>query len=245
MKNGIKKDYILPASIIIAALLISGSWIYTSGIRAPEAGKAPTDAVRTPAADTDSGMKPVTADDHILGNPDAPVQIVEYSDLECPFCKAFHPTMKQIMREYGADGRVAWVYRHFPPYKGGGGQPPLHSKAGEEAEASECAAELGGNDRFWAYIDRVFEITPSNNQLDLEQLPVIARDIGLDQNKFKDCLLSNKYADKIEASYEDAVASGALGTPYSIAITKSGKQLPINGALPVERVRQIIEQALQ
>src|SRR3989338_2531696 len=99
----------------------------------------------------------LTDRDHLRGDPKATVKVVEFSDLECPFCKNFHRTMQQVMSEYS--GQVAWVYRHFP-------LDSLHSKARKEAEASECAAELGGNDGFWAYVDKLFEITPSNNGLD-------------------------------------------------------------------------------
>ncbi|OGD66802.1 hypothetical protein A2442_01615 [Candidatus Campbellbacteria bacterium RIFOXYC2_FULL_35_25] len=117
-------------------------------------------------------VDPVTADDHILGSPDADVIMVEYSDLECPFCKNFHLTTKQIMAEYGENGQVALVFRHFP-------LDQLHSKARTEAAATECAAEIGGNDVFWAYLDKVFEITPSNNGLELSKLHDIAVEMDL------------------------------------------------------------------
>ena len=120
---------------------------------------------------------------HILGNPGAPVKLVEFSDFECPFCKRFHLTMKRLMNEYGEDGKVAWVYRHFPLVS-------LHSKARREAQAAECASELGGNEAFWAYSDRLFEVAPSNNRLDLALLPRIAQLIGLDRAKFEACLAS-------------------------------------------------------
>src|SRR5207249_6414117 len=79
------------------------------------------------------------------------------------------------------DGKVVWVYRHFPI-------DSLHSKARKEAQASECAAALGGNEAFWAYSDKLFEVTPSNNRLDLAQLPRIAQEIGLDRAQFETCL---------------------------------------------------------
>ncbi|HEY4512581.1 MAG TPA: thioredoxin domain-containing protein [Candidatus Paceibacterota bacterium] len=104
-------------------------------------------------------MVAVTSADHIKGSLSASVKIVEYSDLECPFCKRFHTTMQEVMNTYNKDGKVAWVFRHFPLAQ-------LHSKAPKEAEATECAAELGGNDGFWKFVDKINEITPSNNKLD-------------------------------------------------------------------------------
>src|SRR3546814_15691189 len=98
-----------------------------------------------------------------MGSPDASVKVIEFSDFECPFCKGFHRTMGQVMEAYGQDGKVAWVYRHFPI-------DSIHSKARKEAQASECAAELGGNDAFWAYAETPFDVTPSNDRLDLALL---------------------------------------------------------------------------
>ncbi len=186
--------------------------------------------------------KPVDGEDHILGNPDAPVKLVEFSDFECPFCKRFHRTMKRLMDEYGEEGKVAWVYRHFP-------LDELHSKARKEAQAAECANELGGNEAFWAYSDRLFEVTPSNDRLDLALLPRIAQEIGLDRAKFAACLEGDsrggKYAAHIEADVQDATASGGTGTPYSLVIAPNGKTFPINGAQPLAALKSIIDLALK
>lgn len=187
-------------------------------------------------------VKPIVAEDHIRGNPKAPVKVVEFSDFECPFCKRFHGAMRQMMDAYGKDGKVAWVYRHFP-------LDQIHSKARKEEQAAECAAELGGNNAFWSYADRLFEITPSNNGLDLALLPNIAQDIGLDRAKFETCLSGDqrggKYAAHIEANLQDATASGATGTPYSLVISSKGQIFPINGALPYESVKEVIDAALK
>jgi len=225
-----KTDYLLPISIIIAALLISGSWIYSAGLKNIDSVSDVKIADKTAQLEDFS-------QDHIRGNIDAPVKIVEFSDMECPFCKKFHQTMLQVMEEYEKTNKVAWIYRHFPIEQ-------LHSKAKKSAEASECAAELGGNNAFWAYMDKYFEITPSNNQIDLAELPKIAESIGLNKTQFENCLNSGKYSEKIEAQIQDAENSGARGTPYSIVIDKNNKKYPINGAYPYEDVRQIIESAL-
>src|SRR3990167_2792024 len=225
-----KTDYLLPISIIIAALLISGSWIYSAGLKNIDSVSDVKIADKTAQLEDFS-------QDHIRGNIDAPVKIVEFSDMECPFCKKFHQTMLQVMEEYGNNGQVAWIYRHFPIEQ-------LPSKAKKSAEASECAGELGGNNAFWKYLDKYFEITPSNNQIDLAELPKIAESIGLNKTQFENCLNSGKYSEKIEAQIQDAENSGARGTPYSIVIDKNGKKYTINGAYPYEDVRQMIESAL-
>jgi|SRR6185436_4627347 len=108
-------------------------------------------------------MAPITPSDHSIGSLDADVVIVEYSDTECPFCKTIHPVLHEIVKQYG--GKVAWVYRHFP-------LDSIHPKTRKEAEATECAAELGGNEVFWAYLDKIFENTPANNGLDPRLLAI-------------------------------------------------------------------------
>ena len=186
-------------------------------------------------------VKALSDDDHVLGDRDAPVKLVEFSDYECPFCKRIHPTLKKIMAEYGGDGKVAWVYRHFT-------LDAIHSKARKEAQAAECADELGGNDAFWAYSDKLYEVTPSNNRLELSRLPEIAEEIGLERSAFEACLAGDarggKYADHIEANNQDAVASGGTGTPYIVVIAPNGKAFPISGAQPYAAIKSIIELAL-
>ncbi len=192
--------------------------------------------------DAAGAVRPVNGADHILGDPDAPVKLVEFSDFECPFCKRFHPTTKRLMDEYGEEGKVAWVYRHFP-------LDAIHSKARKEAQASECANELGGNEAFWAYTDRLYEVTPSNNRLDLAQLPRIAQEIGLDRAAFETCLEGDlrggKYAAHIEADVQDAAASGGTGTPFSLVIAPNGKIFIVNGAQPYAALKSIIDLALK
>ena len=127
--------------------------LFTSGIISNKKVVAPT--TNNEVKGININLKPISAEDHILGKLDAPIIIVEYSDLECPFCKVFHRTMHEVMDKYGKDNKVAWIYRQFPI-------DSLHSKARKEAEATECANELGGNDGFWKFTDEVFGTTNSN-----------------------------------------------------------------------------------
>jgi protein-disulfide isomerase len=228
-----KQSISIPIAIVIAGALI-GFAIYMSGkpVNAP--------SIPTPGTPTAADIKiaPVSTNEHILGNPDAKIVLVEYSDTECPFCKRFHETLQRLMAEYGKNGSLAWVYRSFPI-------PSLHPKAPKEAEALECAAEQGGNTAFWKYTDKIYAITPSNNGLDAAQLPVIAGDIGLDVAAFNTCLSSGKMAEKVKVQYDDGVAAGAKGTPYSVLITKNEKIPITQGALPYENMKAIIDSLLK
>lgn len=224
----------VPIAIVIAGGLIAGSLYYSN---TKSAQNTATKKIVTSGTSTIE-MKPVTSEDHILGNPNADLIIVEYSDLECPYCKVFHSTMRRIMTEYGKDGKVAWVYRHFPI-------DSLHPKARKEAEATECANELGGSEKFWEYTNMVYDITRSNNSLDPAELPKIAKSVGLDVTAFNKCLSSGKYEDKVEADYQDAVKAGGRGTPNSIVISKDGTKTTIQGAQSYENVKNIIDALLE
>lgn len=180
-------------------------------------------------------FRPVDAkQDHIRGDVQAPVTVIEYSDTECPFCKRFHPTMQDIIEQY--KGKVRWVYRHFPLRQ-------LHSKAAKEAEATECAGELAGNDGFWKYVDRLFAVTPSNDGLDPAELSKIATTIGLNQKKFENCLSSGKYAIHVSGDERDAVGAGGRGTPYSV-IVAGDQKIPVSGAVPLSELQQILDQVV-
>lgn len=231
----------LPVSIIVAAVLIAGAWVYSAGVKnsaqtANQPNNRLAQVANTPQSAT-AVVKPVSFTiDHFRGNPNAPVKIVEYSDLECPFCKMFQSTLQQVLANYG--DKVVWIYRNYPIDQ-------LHPKSRTSSEGAECANELGGNDKFWAFIDRYFSLTPSNNQVDLAILPQIAESIGLEVNKFNTCVAAKRYEQKINDSIQDAQNAGAQGTPYSVVIAKDGKTYPISGAYSYNQVKAIIDQALQ
>tara|TARA_B100000745_G_scaffold296224_1_gene241324 strand:+ start:6865 stop:7611 length:747 start_codon:yes stop_codon:yes gene_type:complete len=233
-------QYLVPAAILVAGGLVAVA-VFMSGSSGSTAQVANTGTDQPAAAapqvigSTDDVL-PVTAEDHIKGNPNAEVLIVEYSDFECPFCKRFHGTMNKIMDMYGESGEVAWVYRQYPIEQ-------IHPvKAMAEAVASECAAELGGNEAFWQFADRFMELTPSNNQTKIETvIPQIVREIGLDAQAFGACLESGRYDEHIQSEIANAIETGARGTPWSIVIAPNGKTFPLSGAQPLSAVEQLIE----
>jgi len=219
--------FLVPLAIVVAGGLVAGA-IYFGG------SKQPTTNNQQPT--TEIEIAPVSDKDHILGSRNAELVIVEYSDTECPFCKVFHNTMKEVLRIYGGD--VAWVYRQLPI-------PQLHALAMKEAEATECAAELGGNQAFWNYLDTVFEKTNSNDSLDPAELPKIAVSVGLNESAFNDCLASGRHLAAIQASIVEAAKAGARGTPYSVILSKDGTKTVINGAEPLANVKAKIDALLK
>lgn len=162
-------------------------------------------------------------DDHIRGDKNAPITIIEYSDFQCSYCTRFHETMNQVMNNY--DGKVRWVYRHYPI--------STHLYASKAAEASECAAAQG---KFWEYNDALFK-----NQEDIENgiFNQLAKEIGLNSNSFEQCLDSGKYKEKVETDHREGKSLGVTGTPGNFI---NGKKL--RGAMPYEMLKDEIDQLL-
>ena len=206
----------IPLAIIIAGVVIAGGIVATKYVGSPSTTK------QKPVVTTGStSFVAVSATDHILGKFGADLTFVEYSDPECPFCKVFHGTMHQLLANYGTStGKIAWVYRQLPLYKPDANGRSLHSKAGKEAEATECADGLGGNEAFWKYTDLLYQTTNSNNSLDLAQLPIIAGKVGLDVTAFNACLASGQYKAKVDKEYAEGFAAGAQGTPFIVIVSK-------------------------
>lgn len=238
-----KKQLITPIAIIVAGALIAFG-LSMSGLQdSKNSGQAlVSGALTEPKVE----IAKVTNNDHIRGNKDAKVVIIEYSDIECPFCKIFHETMKRIQSEYKAD-EVAWVYRHFPLSYG---DRALHKNAAKEAEATECVREIAGQDKFWEYLDLLYATTKSNDGLDMSTLPTLGEQIGVDKIKLKTCIDSGKYAKKIKESYEAGLKAGAAGTPYTV-IQFKGEDIPLVneqgqglGALPYDVMKKIVDQML-
>ncbi len=224
----------VPVSIIVAGIVIAGAIFFTGNTDGTNPAVTGTDTEPTVA-----NVEPVTDKDHVIGDRNAEIMVIEYSDFECPFCGKFHPTMEQIMSEYGANGKVAWTFRHFP-------LDQIHPDARPAAEASECVAELGGNDAFWSYSKKLFEGQPSS--LTAENLKSNAESVGVKGDEFTACVDSDRHVATVEAQYQSglalAQADPKFGTPYSVVITKDGRQMVIPGAQPYSVVKQVIDTLL-
>ncbi len=172
-------------------------------------------------------MAALIDDDASKGDENAPVIIVEWSDFECPFCGRFYSqTLGQIETEYVNTGKVKFVYRDFPL--------SFHANAQKAAEAAECAGE---QEKFWEMHDKLFEEGVKGGISSFKQF---AADIGLDTDKFDDCLDSGKMASEVAKDMQDGQAAGITGTPGFII----NGQL-VSGAQPFSAFQQVIEAALR
>ncbi len=180
-------------------------------------------------------IRPVSPQrDHIYGNPGAEVSLIEYSDFECPFCKRFHVTAKEVVDSY--DGRVNWVYRHFPlAFHNPGAQ--------KQAEASECANALGGNEAFWRYADKIYERTRSNgNGFPVNALLPLAEEIGLDTEEFRVCLETGKFAGRVLEYYNDGTNICITGTRWNVLRNnRTGRVVVQAGAVPAANLKNALD----
>ena len=183
-------------------------------------------------------------DDPVLGDKNAPITIVEFSDYECPFCKRhFDETLPQLVKNYVDTGKVKIVYRDFPLSF----HDPMATK---EAIAANCAREQGGDKKYFEFHDEIFKRTTSNgNGLNDEKIQTIASDLGLNTSKFSTCLSNQAHTDEVIKDIADGTAAGASGTPTFVVgkTTLNGKvdgDLVV-GAQPFSAFQAVIDPMLQ
>ena len=219
--------FILPGSILIAALLISGSVIMTRG----GGGQLNNNGTPAPGAKVN-----VSADDDpYLGNKNAKVTIIEFSDFQCPFCRSFwKDTLPQIKSEYIDTGKVKFVYRDYPL--------PFHPMAMPYALGANCANDQG---KYWEMHDKIFAEqeklgSGTISTLNAKDIKKWAAQLGLNANQFNQCLDSEKYKDEIAKDMADGSKVGVTGTP---AFFINGQL--IVGAQPYATFKALIDSELK
>ncbi len=226
-----KTDYIkflLPGAILLAALIISGTLIFTRGQSGPgtaQIGGAPQEQ-----------GKPVdikiNSDDHILGNNDAKVTVVEYADFRCPYCERFYTqSEKSLIADYVNTGNVRFVFRNFAF---------LGTQSTWASEAAECANEQG---KYWEYYNWLFGNQAPESDLNYyskANLTKYAGKVGLNTTQFAPCLNSDKYSKHVADDSASGTAIGVTGTPTTFI---NGQK--IVGAQPYETFKQAIDALLK
>jgi protein-disulfide isomerase len=217
-----RHPYLLPVAIVLAGVLLAAA-IYLVRSTDP----SPLRQVGT--------IRPVSSSDHIVGSPEASVIVVEYSDIDCAYCKEFQATMAQLMTEYGPNGTVAWVYRHFPLIN-------LHEHAATHAEAAECVAAEDEN-KFFPFIDALQQAAPGSREFDPQDYESVVASLGLSIEAFTECMASDRMVERVTKDFENAADAGGTGTPYIVILVKGSDPIPVTGALPYESMKEVIERA--
>lgn len=181
--------------LLVTVLLVLGSAVLLSDKNTP--------SDKTLGAQSSATVDAVSDADWVKGNKESKVVLIEYSDLQCPACKVYHPVVKQLTEEFG--DRILFVYRHFPLRN-------IHPNSDMAAQAAEA---LGKQNKFWEMADKLFENqekwSSEKNPRDL--FLEYARSLGLDVEKFKNDLDSSQVKDKIEKDYQSAVKARVNATP--------------------------------
>lgn len=182
--------------------------------------------------------KPDAGRDHIRGNVDAEVSIIEFSDYECPYCKRFHGTPEEVLKRF--EGRVNLVWRHFPL--------EIHNPAAAvEAEAAECAAAQGGSEVFWKFSDILMQRTLSNGKgmpvtvKDEHPLLTLVGELKLDKAAFKACMDESRMKSRVRDDMENGINAGIEGTPGIILYhNRTGRTDFVGGAVNADALEKAL-----
>lgn len=220
-----KSKATIPFAIIFGGMLIAFA-IYASMSK---------DTV-SPNGGNPALVRPVSVDDHILGNPAAKVMLVEYSDYDCSYCKNFDIALHQIIADAGTNGDVAWVYREFPLYE-------IHPNAMKNAEAAACVAKVSGNDAFWRFKTELFAHQP----IDPTQYGVYAKSVGVTEDAFATCFANAETTvdERITADRQNALAMHAKGTPYTLILVAGKSPVVMSGGYSYAAIKTLVEAALK
>ncbi len=197
-------------AIILAGIFIAAAVYFTGN------NKKPSHPIPESPPTADIGVLKNT--DHIRGNPNAPIVIIEYLDYNCPHCRSFHQTMNRIMDNYGVTGKVAWVARHLP-------LKDLYPNSPRLALGAECVDSIAGNTAFWKFSDLIFNNRAGSEPADVSRLSEFAETAGVSQADFENCLEAGTFEAKVEADFKAALADGAEGTPYIILVAGNQKEV--------------------
>jgi len=241
--EGEKSSYIVPVAIIACLLLIAGAVYYKdklpgAGNQTAAVGEVGASAVTKiiPAAEgiKIEALRLIDSTDKVRGNVSAPIKLIVYTDLECPACKYFHQQLQAIDANYVATGKVAIAYRAFP-------LDSIHSKSRNEFAYAECVNQIGGSSKYWQFVDKIFEISPTNNGLDPAKLDETAKALKIDAKQLATCVKDPKVATVIEKTTQEAMALGAQGTPFFIIVDPQGIATPVFGGIPADRLGQAFD----
>ncbi len=216
LPSKLSSNVIVVIALIIASFIIGSLYTKVQYLKSGSSVKnspaqqavAPQAAAPQQAPPEDTTPKKVSVDDDpVLGDKNAKVTLIDFTNYECSFCKRyFDDTYSQLKKDYIDTGKIKYVVRDLPL--------PFHANAHKEAQAAECAREQGGDSAYFKYHDEIFKRTTSGGTgLAFDQLPVIANDLGLNGKVLQSCLDTEKYKAEVDKDLADASAVGATGTP--------------------------------
>ena len=188
----------------------------------PADNTQPTAEPKATGSLTSDDIAKLTKDTYVKGDESAQILWIEYSDLECPFCKRLHDSgaIKNLEAKYG--DKLALAFKHYPL--------PFHPTAMPAAQAAECVGEAGGSAKYFAFVESIFvKGTPSQDIIN-----AAVKEVGLNADTIKKCVDSGKFKARVDAHMAEGSSKfGVNGTPGNVLInTKTGKYEVVSGAQP-------------
>ena len=235
----------VPGSILLASMIISSAILVSGGslkVKDTVVQVAPIQPQSTAEPVPNTPVKVDISNSPILGDKNATLTLVEFSDYECPFCKkSFDELLPELKKNYISTGKLRLVYKNLPL--------PFHQNAAKEAEAALCAKDQGGDVAYFKYHDAIFTQTAGGGTgIALDQLPVLAKEIGMNVTKFQKCLDDSKFKTAVDKDLAQAQKVGANGTPtWFLGKTTSDDSVEgviMVGAQPFSAFKTAIDQAL-
>lgn len=231
--NFVAKNF-LALSILTAGVMVSGSLLYTNSVGV-NLGAQINDGQQVVQQPGNGAKVDVSVDDDpVLGNKNAKVTIIEFSDYQCPFCRAFwKDALAQIKKDYIDTGKARFIYRDYPL--------SFHPMAMPSAQAAECADDQG---KYWEMHDKIFgeeeKLGQGTVTYAVDDLKKWAVAIGLNSAQFNQCFDSGKYKAEVEKDMADGTAAGVSGTPSTFI---NGRL--VVGAQPYSSFKAIIDEELK
>ncbi len=229
----LKKDTLWKAgAFLFATLFVISLFTGGFGMGVESTGKVVADTNDVPSNQVagPSASAFIEEGDPVLGDPDAEITVVEFSDFQCPFCgRAFFGAVTDLKNSDGfTNGEVNFIYKHFPLNS-------IHPYAQKAAEASECANR---QEMFWEYHDLLF----ANQQaLDTTSLKSYASQVRLDTNEFNGCLDGDEAKSEVDKETTQATTAGGRGTPYFVIVNNNdGTTQAVSGAVPFSQIEAAI-----
>ncbi len=221
-----REAWFVPIAILVAGIILSfGIYLQRSG------------QVEGSVTADNSLLHPISEQDHIIGSPAAPVVLIEYADIDSSYSKTFQRTLEQLSTDYAAGGQFAWVYRHLPLID-------QHIYSAQHAEAAECIASLGGPQIFWRFISALNSAAPGDLQFDPKNYSSVVSSLGIVPEAFNACMSDHTFQNRVGDDFENGIAIGAGGSPFSVLLVKGQPPITINGSVPYDGLKKIIDQAI-
>lgn len=233
----------LAVMILIAAVVLSGALVFVGtqvNCDSDELKAAVVDGVAEfvengPPAEEPADVTDLSDDDAFIGDEDAPVTIVEFSDYQCPYCSKFYnDAYPELKENYVETGKVKIVFRDLPL--------SFHAGAYPAALAAECVRAQAGDEGYFEMHNKLFEnqsVLSGEYQEIADALASFAQEVGVDADMYDECVANDTYKDEIIADIEAAQSVGIDGTPSFVI---NGEVLV--GAQPYSTFAQVIEKAL-